>query len=172
MSTGTAASTVSNVSDTLFVSPTWVDAFVGQMFNAALGHLPTWTTLSSMVSSGLTDVQLAIAIVSSQAFADTNNGGIPVDPNGPVNSSVVDSLFQHTLGHLPTQATLEGFEGMTNEQAFYAFATSDTVSNATGVTVNNFVMTNYVNVVEIEGTPLQLLGISPENVHFFLNLSA
>jgi len=134
---------------TLLVSPMWVEAFVGQMFDAALGHLPTWTTLTGMASSELTDFQLATAIVSSQAFADTNNGGMLIDPNAPASPTVIDNLFQHTLGHLPTDATLAGFAGLTNAQAFYAFATSETVSDAAGVTVNNFVTANYVGIALI-----------------------
>jgi hypothetical protein len=152
----------------IIISPTFADAIVAQMFDAALGHLPTWATLTGMMSSGLSDVQLAEAIVSSQAFAETNNGGALVDPNASAAPGIIDHLFMTTLGHLPTASTLAGFEGMTNEQAFYAFATSDTVSNAIGAAASNFVAANYDSAASIvSSTPgLTLLGISPDNVHF------
>ena len=57
---------------------------VAQMFDAALGHFPADPTLVAMVKSGLTEPQLASAIVSSQAFASVNNGGVLLDPNAAV----------------------------------------------------------------------------------------
>jgi len=68
-----------------------------------------------------------------------NNGGLLVAPNAPAAASVIDSLFTNTLGHLPTAATLAGFEGLTNEQAFSAFVTSDTVSAVVGASVDSYV---------------------------------
>lgn len=149
-------------------SPPAADAIVAQMFDAALGHLPTWATLTGMLSAGLNDVQLAEAIVASQAFAETNNGGALVDPNASAAPGIIDHLFMTTLGHLPTASTLAGFEGMTNEQAFYAFTTSDTVSNAIGLTASNFVAMNYSSAAStlIDTPSLTFLGISPDNIHF------
>jgi membrane protein YqaA with SNARE-associated domain len=97
-----------------------------------------------MVSSGLTDSQMAEAIVASQTFANVNNGGTLVNPDAPSSPAVVDSFFQQTLGHLPSAATLAGFSGLTNEQAFYAFATSATVTNVIGSAVTNFIDSHYV----------------------------
>ena len=54
-------------------------------------------------------------------------------------TSVIDSLFVNTLGHLPTAATLAGFEGLTNEQAFSAFVNSDRVSAVVGTSVDSYV---------------------------------
>lgn len=84
------------------------------------------------------------ALVASQTYAETNNGGAMVNPNGPEIPGVVESLFQHTLGHLPSAATLGAFAGMTNAQAFEAFATSSTVTNVVGSAVANFINSHYV----------------------------
>lgn len=119
-------------------------ATVAQMFEVGVGHLPTWSTLQSMVSSGLTDAHMAEAIVASQTFALVNNGGTLVNPNAPSSAAVVDSFFQQTLGHLPSAATLAGFSGLTNEQAFYAFATSATVTNVLGSAITSFIDAHYV----------------------------
>ena len=54
-----------------------------QMFELAFGHLPTAPTLASMVQSELTVTQLSAAVVASQTFANTYNGGVLMDPNAP-----------------------------------------------------------------------------------------
>jgi hypothetical protein len=108
---------------------------VVQMFDAALGYLPLQQTLAAMVESHLTQPQLAAAIVSSQAFANVNNGGVLLDPSAPVSDNLVDELFIRDLGHPPTEATLAGFNGMTNAQAFLAFAMSSTVTQTLATSV-------------------------------------
>jgi hypothetical protein len=90
--------TVASADTVLFNDTAQMATFVVQMFEAGLGHTPTQATLSSMLSSGLTQSQPADAFVASQAFAGTNNGGALVNPNAPANPNVVDSLFIHTLG--------------------------------------------------------------------------
>ncbi len=118
---------------------------VVQMFEAALGHGPTSATLASMVESNLTESQLASAVVSSQTFANVNNGGVLLNPNAPASASLIDVLFINDLGHPPSVATLAGFDGMTNEQAFLAFATSATVTQALAGTVTD-TLTAIVNL--------------------------
>jgi hypothetical protein len=100
-----------------------------QMFEATLGHAPDQTTLAAMVSSQLNEPQLATAFVSSQTFANVYNGGLLLDPNSSVTSDVVEALFIRGLGHPPTATTLSGFAGMSVAQAFFAFVTSDAISN-------------------------------------------
>ena len=97
---------------------------VMQMFDLATGHLPIGQTLASMVSADLTQPQLANELIASSTFADFYNGGIPVNPNSPVTTALVDAMFMVGLGHAPTAATEHGFAGMTNEQAFLAIASS------------------------------------------------
>jgi hypothetical protein len=133
--------------------------FVVQLFEAGLGHTPTQATLSSMLSSGLTQPQLAEAFVASQAFANTNNGGVLVNPNAHASPTVVDSLFMNTLGHLPTQSTLAGYESLTNEQALVAFATSDTVANVVGSVVTSYVDSYGDGLIVSPGIPI-------DTVHF------
>lgn len=111
-----------------------------QMFEATLGYSPTQSTLASMVGSNLTEQQIATAFVQSQTFANVYNGGAPVDPNSAVTPTIVDNLFEHGLGHLPTAATLAGFDGMTVEQAFVAFTTSQSVTNAVGASVESSIV--------------------------------
>ena len=101
---------------------------VVQMFALATGHMPTGHTLFEMVLSGLTQPQLAYALVSSSTFADFYNGGVALNPDAPVTFSLVDSMFIFGLGHAPSAATEHGFAGLTNAQAFLAFDTSDTVT--------------------------------------------
>jgi hypothetical protein len=100
-----------------------------QMFEATLGHAPDQVTLASMVSSQLSEPQLAGAFVSSQTFANVYNGGLLLDSNSSVTPDVVEALFIRGLGHPPTASTLSGFTGMSVAQAFLAFVTSDAVSN-------------------------------------------
>ena len=133
-----------------------------QFFDAALGHMPSQVTMASMVSSNLTEPQLASALVSSQAFANLYNGGSPLDPNGPVSPTVITDLFINALGHPPSASTLVGFEGLTNEQAFLAFASSDTVSNALTTNVQAYIL----QVVElasgvISGDTANIVGQNP-----------
>ena len=111
---------------------------VAQMFYLATDHGATSATLSSMVQSILTEPQLAAALVSSEAFANVNNGGVLVDPNAPVSADLIEALFIRDLGHPPSEATLAGFEGMSNVQAFLAFSTSETVTNALAPTINTY----------------------------------
>lgn len=111
---------------------------VAQMFYLATGHGATSATLSSMVQSDLTESQLATALVSSQTFANVNNGGVLLDPNAPVSDDLVEGLFIRDLGHAPSEATLAGFEGMSNAQAFLAFSTSETVTHAFAPTINAY----------------------------------
>jgi hypothetical protein len=102
---------------------------VMEMFLLSTGaneHGPTSATLSSIVSSDLTEPELATAFVSSQVFANNYNGGTLLNPNSPVSAGVVDALFLNGLGHAPTAATEADFAGMTNAQAFLAFASSPT----------------------------------------------
>ena len=113
---------------------------VAQMFDAALGYFPADPTLVAMVKSSLTEPQLATAIVSSQAFANVNNGGVLLDPNAAVSDSLVEALFIRDLGHVPSAATLAGFNGMTNAQAFLAFATSDAVTQTLATNVQGYLM--------------------------------
>ncbi len=105
-----------------------------QMFEVALGHGPAPATLASMVSSQLTEPQLAAAFVSSQAFANIYSGGTLLNPNSPTIPAVIESLFISVLDHPPTATTLDGFSSLTIAQAFQAFATSQTV---TAVLYNN-----------------------------------
>ena len=113
---------------------------VAQMFDAALGYFPADPTLVAMVKSSLTEPQLATAIVSSQAFANVNNGGVLLDPNAAVSDSLVEALFIRDLGHVPSAATLAGFNGMTNAQAFLAFVTSDAVTQTLATNVQGYLM--------------------------------
>jgi hypothetical protein len=118
---------------------------VVQMFEAAFGRGPAPTTLASMVSSQLTEPQLAAAFVSSQAFANVFNGGILLNPDSSTPPDIVDSLFIRVLGHAPTVATLEGFSGLTIAQAFQAFVTSQAATAA----LSNYVDTSLTQTVEL-----------------------
>lgn len=135
---------------------------VAQMFDVALGYFPLQKTLASMVASDLTELQLATALVSSQAFANVNNGGVLLDPNQPVSAGLVDALFINTLGHPPSVATLDGFEGLTNAQAFLAFATSDAVSNSIAPNVQGYltgVVTLATGIIGFDPLPADAVGI-------------
>lgn len=116
-----------------------------QMFEAAFGRGPAEPTLASMVSSHLTEPQLATAFVSSQSFANVYNSGILLNPNSLSNSGIVESLFIRVLDHPPTTATLEGFSGLTIAQAFQAFVTSQTAT----ATLSNNVDTYLTQTVEL-----------------------
>jgi hypothetical protein len=138
-----------------------------QMFEAALGHAPTAMTLASMVSSQLTEPQLAAAFVSSQAFADVYNGGIPLNPNSPTTPDLVDSLFLRVLEHPPTVATLEGFSDLTSAQAFLAFVTSQTVSTVLCNSVNTYLTQTVELAVGVLSQPdtVQLVGQASQLTH-------
>jgi hypothetical protein len=108
---------------------------VVQVMEGGIGHTPV--TSSSTNALNISDTQIAAAFVSSQGFANVNNGGMAVDPNAPASPNVVDSLFQTTLGHLPSPATLAGFADLTNAEAFLDFALSPTVTSIVGIDVNS-----------------------------------
>ncbi len=129
---------------------------VVQMFEAALGHGPTSATLASMVESNLTESQLASAIVSSQTFANVNNGGVLLDPNAPASAGLIDVLFLNDLGHPPSVATLAEFDGMTNAQAFLAFATSDTVTQALAANVQ-------ASIIQVVTLATGVIGVDPSS---------
>jgi hypothetical protein len=135
---------------------------VVQMFDLATGHMPIGQTLSDMVSSGLTQPQLAYALVASSTFADFYNGGVAVNPNAPVTSSLVDTMFLVGLGHTPKAATEQGFAGLTNAQAFLAFDTSDTVTQTLAPNVEGCLMqviTLATGVIGIDPLPADTVSI-------------
>jgi hypothetical protein len=97
------------------------------MFDLALGHDPTAATLTSIVQTNLSQAALASAFVSSQAFGNVYNGGAMLNPNTIItsaNDSIITALFVNGLGHTPTQATLNGFHGLTLATAFLDFSQS------------------------------------------------
>ncbi len=124
------------------------------MFDLALGHDPTSATLSSMVSSNLSQAQLASDFVSSQAFANVYNGGVLLNPNTVVttaNESIITALFVNGLGHPPTPATLSGFLGLTLSQAFLEFSQSQAAG------ISPIVDTSLTQILELA------TGISPQS---------
>ena len=131
-----------------------------QMFEAAFGRAPSPTTLASMVSSQLTEPQLAAAFVSSQAFASVYNNGIPLNPNSPIPAGVVDSLFIRVLDHPPTAATLEGFSGLTTAEAFLAFVTSQAATTALYSNVGTYLTQTVELAVGVLSQPdtVQIVG--------------
>ena len=131
-----------------------------QMFEVALGHAPTQATLASMVSSQLTEPQLTSAFVSSQAFANVYNDGLLLNPNSLVTSGFVDALFIHGLGHPPTVATLDGFNGLTVAQALLAFVTSQAASTALANEVNSYATQSVELAVGVLSQPdtMQIVG--------------
>lgn len=130
---------------------------VAQIFNVALGYFSHQATLASMVQSDLTAPELATAIVSSQAFANLNNGGLLLNPNAPISTGLVDALFTHVLGHLPSAATLAGFEGMTNAQALLEFSASAAVTDQLASAVSTY-LTNVVNLATGFPIETQIVG--------------
>ena len=131
-----------------------------QMFDVALGHAPTQATLASMVSSQLTEPQLASAFVSSQAFANVNNGGVLLNSNSLVTPEIVDALFIEGLGHPPTVSTLDSFNGLTVAQAFLAFVTSQTTSTALASEVGAYASQSVELAVGVLSQPetMQIVG--------------
>jgi len=138
-----------------------------QMFEAALGHAPDQATLASMVSSQLAEPQLAAAFVSSQTFANTYNGGLPLDPNSLIAPDMVEALFIRGLGHPPTVSTLNGFTGMSIAQAFLAFVTSDAVSNTFASQVGTYTTEQVELAVGVLSQPdtVQIVGQSAPLTH-------
>jgi hypothetical protein len=138
-----------------------------QMFEAALGHDPTSTTLASMVSSQLTEPQLAAAFVSSQAFANVYNGGILLNPNSLISPNLVDSLFIRVLDHPPTVATIEGFSGLTIAQAFQAFVASQAATAALCNNVDTYLTQTVELAVGVLSQPetVQIVGQTSQLTH-------
>jgi len=101
------------------------------MFDLALGHPPTSATLASIVENNPSVFAIATQFVESQSFANIYNGGTILNPNTVItsaNDSIITALFINGLGHPPTTATLDLFHGLTLAQAFFDFATSNTVA--------------------------------------------
>ena len=120
-----------------------------QMFELAFWHLPTATTLASMVQSELTVTQLSTAVVASQTFANTYNGGVLMDPNAPVTGSVVETLYTQALGHAPTQATLNSWlnSGLSTAEAFQEMVTSQSYFQTTQASLQQYLSAAADNAV-------------------------
>ena len=118
-----------------------------QMFELAFGHFPSAATLASMVQTGLTVPQLAAAIVASQTFANTYNGGALIDPNAPVTAAIVEALYSEALGHAPTPATLDGWltSGLTIAQAFEDMVTSQSYFETTQTSIEQYLTAAAIN---------------------------
>ena len=138
-----------------------------QMFEAAFGRAPSPTTLASMVSSQLTEPQLAAAFVSSQAFANVYNDSAPLNPISTITAGVVESLFIRVLGHAPTAATLEGFSGLTTADAFLAFVTSQAATTALCNNVNTYLTQTVELAVGVLSQPdtVQIVGQASQLTH-------
>ena len=117
------------------------------MFDLAFGHFPSASTLASMVDSALTLPDLAAAMVGSQTFANTYNGGTLIDPNSPVTAGIVEALYTQALGHAPSQATLNGWlnSGLSVAQAFQAMVTSPSYFATTQLAIEQYLTTAAIN---------------------------
>ena len=73
---------------------------------------------------------IAAAFVASTMFANTYNGGIPVDPNSTVTSTIASEIIQNALGHAPTSGQLNGWvdTSLPVIDVFKAFALGDQFS--------------------------------------------
>ena len=120
-----------------------------QMFDLAFGRFPNAATLSSMVSSDLTVAQLSEAVVASQTFANTYNGGTLLNPDAPVTAGIVEALYTQALGHAPTQSTLAQWlnSGLSIEQAFEAMVTSQSYLETTLPSLEQYLTTAASGVV-------------------------
>ena len=118
-----------------------------QMFHFAFGHFPSAATLASMVDTGLTVPELAAAIVASQTFANTYNGGALIDPNAPVTASIVETLYSEALGHAPTTATLDGWltSGLTIAKAFEEMVMSQSYFETTQPGIEQYLTAAAIN---------------------------
>jgi hypothetical protein len=128
-----------------------------QMFELAFGYFPAAATLASMVETALTVPQLAAAIVASQAFANTYNGGVLIDPSAPVTAAFVEALYNEAVGHAPTPATLEGWltSGLTIAQAFEDMVTSQSYFQTTQMGIECYLTAAVINeagLTTINGT--------------------
>ncbi len=114
-----------------------------QMFDLAFGYFPTAATLASMVQSDLTVSQLSEAVVASQAFANTYNGGTLLDPDAPVTAGIVETLYSEALGHAPTQSTLSQWlnSDLSIAQAFQEMVTSQSYLETTLPSIEQYLTT-------------------------------
>jgi hypothetical protein len=136
-----------------------------QMFELAFRHLPTATTLASMVQSELTVTQLSTAVVASQTFANTYNGGVLMDPNAPVTGSVVETLYTQALGHAPTQATLNTWlnSGLSTAEAFQEMVTSQSYFQTTQAGLQQYLSAAADNAVSAHASDVSasIIGSNP-----------
>ena len=110
-----------------------------------------------MVDTDLSVSQLAAAIVASQTFANTYNGGILINPNSPVTANIVEAFYSEALGHAPTQATLDGWlsGGLTVAQAFEDMVTSQSYFDTTQTSIEQYLTATAINeagLTTINGT--------------------
>jgi hypothetical protein len=114
-----------------------------RMFDLAFGRFPNATTLASMVSSDLDVMQLSEAVVASQTFANTYNGGTLLNPDAPVTAGIVEALYTQALGHAPTQSTLAQWlnSGLSIEQAFDSMVTSQSYLETTLPSIEQYLTT-------------------------------
>ena len=106
-----------------------------QIIQLAVGHVPTAASLRSWVpyveSGGDTpaatyalEVQMATAFVGSTNFANTYNGGVTVNPNAPVTTTIMQAIIEAALGTVPTAAHVASWvaTGLSTAQVFVDFA--------------------------------------------------
>jgi hypothetical protein len=125
-----------------------------QMFDLAFGYFPTAATLVSMVQSDLTVSQLSEAVVASQVFANTYNGGILLDPDASVTAGIVQTLYSEALGHAPTQATLSQWlnSDLSTAQAFQEMVTSQSYLETALPSIEQYLTTAASGIIGGSGT--------------------
>jgi hypothetical protein len=73
---------------------------------------------------------IAVAFVASTMFANTYNGGTPVDPNSTITSAIASELIHNALGHNPTANQVSAWvdTSLPVVNVFKAFALGDQFS--------------------------------------------
>jgi hypothetical protein len=104
-----------------------------QIIVLATGQVPTgpqlvaWDTYEK--NGGSVD-SIASAFVASSMFANKYNGGILVDPNSAITSSIATEIIQNALGHPPTTNQVSAWvdSSLSVAQVLKAFALGDQFS--------------------------------------------
>jgi hypothetical protein len=136
-----------------------IELATGTSTSPTISQLSGWEAYEA---SGGSLASIAAAFVGSTAFANTFNGGTPVDPNSPITSTVANGIIEHALGAATaTQVNAWASTGLSLSQVFQSFALGDqfAATEATQNATNNGII--FSSLALPSPTIIVLAGVAP-----------
>ena len=126
---------------------------VGQIIELAIGGHPTDNQLvawNAYQQSGGSWASIFHAFVASSAFANVYNGGVAVNPDAPITSSIAEGLISKAIGaHTSAQVQAWASNGLSVADVFQAFALNDHFGGQ---------VVPFSNVLQVTGAMVSTIG--------------